>query len=285
MAMMKAILTAVQTNLPVDNAASASPTSFYRMLGSWASVRVQFELALLNSYLVQSSWTIETYTGHEAQWQARRAVLLLLLQHRKTRAAFVSCSSKDPVVADLETVGLIDEAFALAGKMLKTEADSPSWSGHDSGDFEFRVKTRPDSFDLNESPNDVKYEPLKEMQRSAIIGSGLMDLELAPIHSVLAEVKWAAEQAKENEENEEFFKSHVRWLYFQVRTMALHPHLPPHSHLISSVFLADADEGFKGRRRRRDPPRDIRASRGLCGQSRQWLVVLVTPKNGAAKSV
>eukprot|EP01122_Echinamoeba_exundans_P014804 TRINITY_DN6789_c0_g1_i1.p1 TRINITY_DN6789_c0_g1~~TRINITY_DN6789_c0_g1_i1.p1 ORF type:complete len:480 (+),score=74.13 TRINITY_DN6789_c0_g1_i1:86-1441(+) len=209
MALMETILAlaAQQENFP-----SPSPTQVARGVEAftWETARARLEAALIASSLIQSTWMIETFPGHESTWQGRRAVLCAIRSRPHLAPAFLAKSKETPVVADIEAINQIDECIGLLGHLIFNNAHCHAWSGRTPvSDEDYSADDSDREALLTSSGTDIYAENL----RIAVQMCGILDIELPSIpHSLVAEKEWAQLQSGRNDDAPTFVERHLTWL-------------------------------------------------------------------------
>lgn len=174
---------------------------------TWDTVQVKLESALLASSLIQSTWMIETFPGHESTWQARRGVISALLKRPQSRALWFSKTSTIPLVAEIDYISQIDEVVSLLGQLIITNSHSHAWSGRTP------VSDEASDSDREALYNSAGLDSSTENLRGAVQICGLLDVEIPSFpHSLSSEIDWAKSQASRNEEAEPLVKQHLSWL-------------------------------------------------------------------------
>lgn len=176
---------------------------------SWDLARQQLESALLIASLVQSTWMIETFPGHESTWQARRFVLHALQSRPATRTSLFEPSPTVAVLADIDLIAQIDEVVGLLGELLITNTHCHAWSGRTPlSDDEAADDSDREDLLRSSSGTDI----FSEVLRGAVQLSGLLDLQLPGVHSLQSERAWAQEQASRHEDVPRLVSQHLFWL-------------------------------------------------------------------------
>jgi hypothetical protein len=209
MALMETILylATEQESLP-----SPSPTQMARGVEAftWETARARLEAALLASSLIQSTWMIETFPGHESSWQGRRAVLHAIRSRPHLAPSLLTKRSETPIVADIEIISQIDEAVGLLGHLIFNNAHCNAWSGRTPvSDEDYSADDSDREALLTSSGTDIYAENL----RVAVQMCGILDIDLPPItHSLTAEKEWAQRQKDRHDDAPMFVERHLTWL-------------------------------------------------------------------------